>query len=97
MTPPGDNGDMTELWLGLLAESGADAGLTDAGLPARGAVLRRGRGLAGALPRRPAPRSGPRPTPSALLELVERQPADCAPIWRSGPRAGGSCGSVSRT
>ncbi|MEU4280581.1 DNA-binding protein [Streptomyces tanashiensis] len=72
MTPPGDNGDMTELWLGLLAESGADAGLTDAGLPHE---ERCSDGAAGWLERFHAARHrgwGPRPTPSALLELVER-------------------------
>ncbi|MFK0215619.1 DNA-binding protein [Streptomyces sp. NPDC090298] len=72
MTPPGDDGDMTELWLGLLSESGADAGLTDADVPDE---ERCSDGAAGWLERFHAARHrgwGPRPTPSALLPLVER-------------------------
>ncbi|MFE7043714.1 DNA-binding protein, partial [Streptomyces atratus] len=72
MTPPGDNGDMTELWLEIMAESGADAGLADAGLPQE---ERCSDGAAGWLERFHGARHrgwGPRPTPPALLELVER-------------------------
>ncbi|MFF1915378.1 DNA-binding protein [Streptomyces sp. NPDC058239] len=72
MTPPGDNGDMTELWLGIMAESGADAGLADADLPQE---ERCSDGAAGWLERFHGARHrgwGPRPTPPALLELVER-------------------------
>ncbi|WP_426368447.1 DNA-binding protein [Streptomyces sp. E-08] len=72
MTPPGDDGDMTELWLGLLAESGADAGLVDADAPQE---ERCSDGAAGWLERFHTARHrgwGPRPTPTALLELVER-------------------------
>lgn len=72
MTPPGDNGDMTELWLGIMAESGADAGLADADLPQEEQCSD---GAAGWLERFHRARHrgwGPRPTPPALLELVER-------------------------
>ncbi|MEV6332042.1 DNA-binding protein [Streptomyces sp. NPDC051909] len=72
MTPPGDNGEMTELWLGILAESGADAGLADADLPPEEQCAD---GAAGWLERFHAARHrgwGPRPTPPALLELVRR-------------------------
>ncbi|MFF2573595.1 DNA-binding protein [Streptomyces sp. NPDC058084] len=72
MTLPGDNGDMAETWLGVLAESGADAGLTEADLPQE---ERCSDGAAGWLERFHAARHrgwGPRPTPPALLELVER-------------------------
>ncbi|MCX2182744.1 DNA-binding protein [Streptomyces sp. SKN60] len=72
MTPPGDNGEMTELWLGILAESGADAGLVDADLPPE---ERCADGAAGWLERFHGARHrgwGPRPTPPTLLALVER-------------------------
>ncbi|MFE6667468.1 DNA-binding protein [Streptomyces sp. NPDC057697] len=72
MIPPGDSGEMTELWLGVLADSGADAGLADAGLPQEEQCPD---GAAGWLERFHGARHrgwGPRPTPPALLELVER-------------------------
>ncbi|MFI8825667.1 DNA-binding protein [Streptomyces sp. NPDC053431] len=72
MTPPGDNGDMSELWLGILTESGAVAGLADADLPQEEQCSD---GAAGWLERFHAARHrgwGPRPTQSGLLELVER-------------------------
>ncbi|MFH9727589.1 DNA-binding protein [Streptomyces sp. NPDC017254] len=72
MTPPGDNGEFSETWLGILADSGADAGLADAGLPAE---ERCADGAAGWLERFHTARHrgwGPRPTPPALLGLVER-------------------------
>ncbi|WP_329417716.1 DNA-binding protein [Streptomyces sp. NBC_01268] len=72
MTPPGDNGDMTDLWLGILADSGADAGLVDADLPPE---ERCSDGAAGWLERFHGARHrgwGTRPTPPALLELVAR-------------------------
>ncbi|MEU7017619.1 DNA-binding protein [Streptomyces sp. NPDC046385] len=72
MTPPGDNGDMTELWLGILADSGADTGLVDADLPPEEQCSD---GAAGWLERFHSARHrgwGPRPTPPALLELVAR-------------------------
>ncbi|MFF2013880.1 DNA-binding protein [Streptomyces sp. NPDC058195] len=75
MTPPGDNGEMTELWLGILAESGADAGLTDAGLPQEEQCSD---GAAGWLERFHSARHrgwGTRPTPPALLGLVGRAAA----------------------
>ncbi|GAA2778075.1 hypothetical protein [Streptomyces showdoensis] len=72
MTPPGDSGEMTELWLGILADSGADAGLVDADLPPEEQCSD---GAAGWLERFHTSRHrgwGPRPTPPALLELVRR-------------------------
>ncbi|MFF9198361.1 DNA-binding protein [Streptomyces sp. NPDC014779] len=72
MTPSGDDGTMTELWLEILADSGADAGLADAGLPAEEQCSD---GAAGWLERFHVARHrgwGPRPTPPALLALVER-------------------------
>ncbi|MEU8620629.1 DNA-binding protein [Streptomyces sp. NPDC048623] len=72
MNPPGDSGEMTELWLGILADSGADAGLTDTGLPQEEQCSD---GAAGWLERFHGARHrgwGPRPTPPALLGLVER-------------------------
>ncbi|MFF9340607.1 DNA-binding protein [Streptomyces sp. NPDC014773] len=72
LTPPSDDGAMSELWLEILAESGADAGLVDGGLPAE---ERCADGAAGWLERYHAARHrgwGRRPTPTALLDLVER-------------------------
>ncbi|WP_406132612.1 DNA-binding protein [Streptomyces zaomyceticus] len=72
MTPPGDNGEFSGMWLAILVESGADAGLTDADLPAE---ERCADGAAGWLERFHTARHrgwGPRPTPSALLDLVDR-------------------------
>ncbi|MGW3088528.1 DNA-binding protein [Streptomyces sp. NPDC001108] len=72
MTPPGDDGETAELWLGILADSGADAGLTDAGLPQQEQCSD---GAAGWLERFHAARHrgwGPRPALPALLALVER-------------------------
>ncbi|MEV7532518.1 DNA-binding protein [Streptomyces hydrogenans] len=72
LTPPSDDGEMSDLWLEILAASGADAGLTDAGLPAE---ERCADGAAGWLERYHAARHrgwGRRPTPTALLDLVER-------------------------
>ncbi|MFK3728679.1 DNA-binding protein [Streptomyces sp. NPDC088090] len=71
LTPPSDDGAMSELWLDILAESGADAGLVDGGLPAE---ERCADGAAGWLERYHAARHrgwGRRPTPTRLLELVE--------------------------
>ncbi|MET9621833.1 DNA-binding protein [Streptomyces sp. NPDC006464] len=70
--PPGDDGEQSVQWLGILAESGADAGLTDADVPAE---ARCADGAAGWLERYHAARHrgwGSRPTPPALLELVDR-------------------------
>ncbi|MFB6815438.1 DNA-binding protein [Streptomyces sp. NPDC056347] len=72
MDPPGDNGETAELWLGILADSGADAGLADAGLPQEEQCSD---GAAGWLERFYNARHrgwGPRPTPPALLELTGR-------------------------
>ncbi|MER5966649.1 DNA-binding protein [Streptomyces sp. NPDC002057] len=72
MTPPGDDGELSELWLGILADSGADTGLTDAQAPAE---ERCEDGAAGWLERFHAARHrgwGTRPTPPALLDLVNR-------------------------
>ncbi|MFE6099164.1 DNA-binding protein [Streptomyces laurentii] len=72
LTPPEENGEMCDLWLGILADSGADAGLTDDDAPAE---TRCADGAAGWLERFHAERHrgwGNRPTPPALLELVTR-------------------------
>lgn len=73
LTPPGGgDGDLTGLWLDLLAESGATAGLTDEDLPAE---QRCADGAAGWLERFHAARHtgwGQRPTPPVLLDVVER-------------------------
>ncbi|GAA3398721.1 DNA-binding protein [Streptomyces roseoviridis] len=72
LTPPTDDGEMSDLWLGILTESGADAGLVDAGLPAEQQCAD---GAAGWLERFHAARHGGwggRPTPPALLDLVAR-------------------------
>ncbi|MFF7176965.1 DNA-binding protein [Streptomyces sp. NPDC008121] len=71
MTPPGDDGDLSDRWLGILSESGAEAGLT-ADVPPE---ERCADGAAGWLERYHAARHrgwGPRPTPPALLDLVRR-------------------------
>ncbi|NML52581.1 DNA-binding protein [Streptomyces sp. R302] len=72
LTPSSDDGELSELWLDILAESGADAGLVDAGLPAE---ERCADGAAGWLERYHGARHrgwGRRLTPTALLDLVER-------------------------
>ncbi|MFJ5831845.1 DNA-binding protein [Streptomyces sp. NPDC093089] len=72
MTPPGGEAELSELWLEILAESGAEAGLTDADVPES---ERCADGAAGWLERFHAARHrgwGNRPTPPALLDLVER-------------------------
>ncbi|WCD90433.1 hypothetical protein KPP03845_106861 [Streptomyces xanthophaeus] len=73
LTPPsGDGGELTALWLDILEESGATAGLATEELPAD---QRCSDGAAGWLERFHASRHsgwGVRPTPPALLTLVER-------------------------
>ncbi|MFI8510232.1 DNA-binding protein [Streptomyces sp. NPDC085460] len=72
LAPSSDDGALSELWLDILAESGADAGLVDADLPAE---ERCADGAAGWLERFHAARHsgwGRRPTPTPLLDLVER-------------------------
>ncbi|MFI0827469.1 DNA-binding protein [Streptomyces roseolus] len=72
LTPSSDDGELSELWLDILAESGADAGLVDGGLPEE---ERCADGAAGWLERYHAARHrgwGRRLTPTALLDLVER-------------------------
>ncbi|MFF5448021.1 DNA-binding protein [Streptomyces sp. NPDC012888] len=72
MTPPGDDGELSDLWLAVLEESGATAGLTDADAPEE---QRCPDGAAGWLERYHAARHrgwGTRPTPPALLDLVTR-------------------------
>ncbi|MBD0710860.1 DNA-binding protein [Streptomyces sp. CBMA291] len=72
MTPPVDDGALSDLWLDLLVESGADAGLVDPDTPPQ---ERCPDGTAGWLERFHAARHrgwGPRPTPARLLALVER-------------------------
>ncbi|MFJ6520602.1 DNA-binding protein [Streptomyces filamentosus] len=72
LTPSSDDGALSELWLEILTESGAAAGLVDADLPAE---ERCADGADGWLERFHAARHrgwGPRPTPTALLDLVER-------------------------
>lgn len=82
LTPPGAGGDstaLTAMWLGILEESGATAGLVSEDLPAD---LRCADGAAGWLERFHAARHtgwGVRPTLPALLGLVER----CAPALRT--------------
>ncbi|MGW6848352.1 DNA-binding protein [Streptomyces virginiae] len=72
LTPPsGDGGDFTVLWLEILEESGASAGLADGELPAE---QRCADGTAGWLERFHAARHagwGRRPTLPLLLDLVE--------------------------
>ncbi|MFC9389247.1 DNA-binding protein [Streptomyces venezuelae] len=72
MMPSGEDAEFGDLWLGILAESGADAGLTGADVPAE---ERCADGAVGWLERFHSVRHrgwGPRPTPPALLELVNR-------------------------
>ncbi|MFD7256482.1 DNA-binding protein [Streptomyces sp. NPDC059874] len=72
LMPPGSDGDLSDLWLEILEESGATAGLVDAGLPAE---QRCADGAVGWLERYHAARHsgwGPRSTPPALLDLVGR-------------------------
>ncbi len=73
LTPPsGDGGEFTALWLEILEESGATAGLADGNLPAE---QRCADGTAGWLERFHAARHsgwGRRPTLPLLLDLVER-------------------------
>ncbi|MFD9333408.1 DNA-binding protein [Streptomyces sp. NPDC060028] len=74
LTPPGggDSVQLTGLWLDVLEESGATAGLISCDLPAE---ERCADGAAGWLERFHAARHagwGPRPTPPALLDLVTR-------------------------
>lgn len=81
LTPPGggDSTELTALWLGILEESGATAGLVSADLPAD---QRCADGAAGWLERFHAARHagwGTHPTLPALLGLVER----CAPALRT--------------
>ncbi|MER7463773.1 DNA-binding protein [Streptomyces sp. NPDC097981] len=72
MPPGGGDGELSELWLGLLEESGATAGLVSGELPAE---QRCADGAAGWLERFHAARHtgwGARPTLPALLDLVTR-------------------------
>ncbi|MEF9886809.1 DNA-binding protein [Streptomyces sp. P9-A4] len=72
MTPPGGETELSDLWLDILVESGADAGLTDAGVPQEESCAD---GAAGWLERFHNARHqgwGTRPTPAVLLELVTR-------------------------
>ncbi|MFE0649380.1 DNA-binding protein [Streptomyces sp. NPDC059534] len=72
ITPPGDDAELSVLWLDILAESGADAGLTGAVVPP---AERCPDGVAAWLERFHTARHrgwGPRPTPPALLDLVNR-------------------------
>ncbi|MEU9303592.1 DNA-binding protein [Streptomyces sp. NPDC048269] len=74
LTPPGggDSVELTGLWLDILVESGATAGLESEDLPAE---QRCADGTAGWLERFHAARHagwGQRPTPAVLLDVVER-------------------------
>ncbi|KPI06777.1 hypothetical protein OV450_3649 [Actinobacteria bacterium OV450] len=72
LMPPGGDGELSALWLDVLEQSGATAGLVDAGLPAG---QRCSDGAAGWLERFHAARHsgwGSRPTLPALLDLVTR-------------------------
>ncbi|KOX37475.1 DNA-binding protein [Streptomyces sp. NRRL F-6491] len=72
MMPPSDDGELSDLWLGILTESGADAGLTGADVPPE---ERCADGTAGWLERFHTVRHrgwGSRRTLPALLDLVER-------------------------
>ncbi|MFF5636889.1 DNA-binding protein [Streptomyces sp. NPDC012825] len=72
MMPSSDEGELSDLWLGILTESGADAGLTDADVPPEESCAD---GAAGWLERFHTARHrgwGDRRTPPALLDLVER-------------------------
>ncbi|MBZ9600005.1 DNA-binding protein [Streptomyces erythrochromogenes] len=79
LTPPGGDGDLTDLWLEVLEESGATAGLADGSLPEE---ERCADGTAGWLERFHSARHsgwGRRPTLPVLLDVVER----CAPQLRT--------------
>ncbi|MGT2532165.1 hypothetical protein ACU4GG_37745 [Streptomyces nojiriensis] len=72
LMPPGGDVELSDLWLAILEESGATAGLVDAGLPAE---QRCTDGAVGWLERYHTARHsgwGQRPTPPALLDLVTR-------------------------
>ncbi|MFD7626994.1 DNA-binding protein, partial [Streptomyces sp. NPDC059851] len=72
LMPPGGDGELSDLWLDVLEESGATAGLVDATLPAE---QRCADGAAGWLERYHTARHsgwGQRTTPPALLDLVTR-------------------------
>ncbi|MFD3696128.1 DNA-binding protein [Streptomyces sp. NPDC058646] len=72
LTPPAGDDDLTTLWLDVLEESGATAGLASEELPAEERCTD---GTAGWLERLHAARHtgwGRRPTPPALLAVVER-------------------------
>ncbi|MEU7554333.1 DNA-binding protein [Streptomyces sp. NPDC044571] len=89
MPPGGGDGELSALWLDVLEESGATAGLVDAGLPAEEQCAD---GAAGWLERFHAARHtgwGPRRTPPVLLDLVTRA-ADRlrAELARPGREAG---------
>ncbi|MET9958422.1 DNA-binding protein [Streptomyces sp. NPDC006326] len=94
MPPAGGDGELSDLWLDVLEQSGATAGLIDAGLPAE---QRCADGTAGWLERYHSARHsgwGRRLTPPALLGLVARA-ADrlrtelAAPGRTEGLRIGG--------
>ncbi|WKV70246.1 DNA-binding protein [Streptomyces sp. PCS3-D2] len=79
LTPPGGDVDLTDLWLDVLEESGATAGLADATLPDEERCTD---GTSGWLERFHAARHsgwGRRPSHPALLDVVER----CAPQLRA--------------
>ncbi|WP_060178359.1 hypothetical protein [Streptomyces sp. IMTB 1903] len=79
LTPPGGDVDLVDLWLDVLEESGATAGLSDGGIPEE---ERCSDGTAGWLERFCAARRsgwGRRPSNPVLLDLVER----CAPQLRA--------------
>ncbi|WP_051806817.1 hypothetical protein [Streptomyces sp. NRRL F-2664] len=79
LTPPGGDGDLTDLWLDVLEESGATAGLADGDLPEE---ERCADGTAGWLERFHTARHsgwGRRPSHPVLLDVVER----CAPQLRA--------------
>ncbi|MEU6294231.1 DNA-binding protein [Streptomyces erythrochromogenes] len=79
LTPPGGDVDLVDLWLDVLEESGATAGLADGTLPDE---ERCADGTAGWLERYTTARRsgwGRRPTNPVLLDVVER----CAPQLRA--------------
>ncbi|WP_405420485.1 DNA-binding protein [Streptomyces erythrochromogenes] len=79
LTPPGGDVDLIDLWLDVLEESGATAGLADGTLPEE---ERCADGTAGWLERFSTARRsgwGRRPTNPVLLDVVER----CAPQLRA--------------
>lgn len=72
LTPPGGDGELSALWLDILTESGAAAGLISDGAPAEQSCPD---GVVGWLERFHTARHrgwGPRPTPPSLLDLVTR-------------------------